>query len=207
MTLPETIRVKLSSEAAEYVSLTPVVVQEMPVRELVEHMLGLTGKDEARVRDLLLRGTLVSGASRFRWTGLEVDLEGVRALLDGFPNPEPARPFAVDRCVRAVLRGPRQPIRIAREAGSFRGIMARITRRPTFWDLVMELALSGELRYSDYSYRDRADVYRLSIDPVAAQRLRDAARLLRFSALEAQIRVVPIESLDLYVLRPETQGR
>ena len=69
MPLLDTIRVKLSSEAAEYVSITPVVVQEMPVRDLVEHMLGITGKDEARVRDLLLRGTLVSGASRFRWTG------------------------------------------------------------------------------------------------------------------------------------------
>ena len=43
---------------------------EMPMRELVEHMLGVTGKDEARVRELLLRGTLVSGASRFRWTGM-----------------------------------------------------------------------------------------------------------------------------------------
>ena len=62
MSLPETVRVKLSSEAADYVSLTPVVVQELPLRELVEHMLGITGKDEARVRDLLLRGTLVSGA-------------------------------------------------------------------------------------------------------------------------------------------------
>ena len=39
MPLLDTIRVKLSSEAAEYVSITPVVVQEMPVRDLVEHMI------------------------------------------------------------------------------------------------------------------------------------------------------------------------
>ena len=31
--LTETIRVKLSSESAGYVSITPVVVQELPVRE------------------------------------------------------------------------------------------------------------------------------------------------------------------------------
>ncbi len=46
MALPPTIRVKLSSEAADSISLTPVVVQELPVRDLIEHMLGVTGKDE-----------------------------------------------------------------------------------------------------------------------------------------------------------------
>ena len=55
------------------ISITPVVVREMPLRELVEYMLGVTGKDEARIRELLLRGTLVSGASRFRWAGWEAD--------------------------------------------------------------------------------------------------------------------------------------
>ena len=74
MALPPTVRVKLSSEAAESISITPVVVQEMPVRELVEYMLGVTGKDEARIRELLLRGSLVSGASRFRWAGWDADL-------------------------------------------------------------------------------------------------------------------------------------
>ena len=41
--LPQTVRVKLSSEAAEAIAMTPVVVQELPVRELIEHMLGVTG--------------------------------------------------------------------------------------------------------------------------------------------------------------------
>ena len=85
MPLPETVRVKLSSEAAGYVSITPVVVREMSTRELVEHMIAITGKNEARVRDLLLRGTLVSGASRFRWTGWEADAQEVVSLLATFP--------------------------------------------------------------------------------------------------------------------------
>ena len=114
--LPETIRVKLSSEAADYVSITPVLVQELPLRELVGHMLGVTGKDEARIRELLLRGTLVSGASRFRWTGWDADIDGIRHLLAGFPDPEPGRPFDAARCVRATLRTTRQPIEIPREA-------------------------------------------------------------------------------------------
>ncbi len=78
MALPQTIRVKLSSEAAEAISLTPVVVQEMPMRELVEHMLGVAGQGRGAHPRMLLRGTLVSGASRFRWAGWEPDAESLR---------------------------------------------------------------------------------------------------------------------------------
>ena len=89
MALPPTVRVKLSSEAAESISITPVVVQEMPVRELVEYMLGVTGKDEARIRELLLRGSLVSGASRFRWTGWDVDLAESARTPGHIPRSRP----------------------------------------------------------------------------------------------------------------------
>ena len=56
MSLPGTVRVKLSSEEAGAVSVTPVVVREMPLGDLVELMLDLAGKDAARIRELLLRG-------------------------------------------------------------------------------------------------------------------------------------------------------
>ena len=201
MPLPETIRVKLSSEAAEYVSLTPVVVQEMPLRDLVEHMLGVTGKDEARVRDLLLRGTLVSGASRFRWTGWEADVESVRALLAAFPDPDPARPFDPANCTRAVLRGPRQPITIPRDAAERRGIVASLLRRKSFWDHLMSIAASGNTQYAAYSYRDRADIHHLPLTAPDLKRIREAARLVRYTALQAQIRNSPIESAELCVVR------
>src|SRR6266478_3803127 len=128
MPLPDTIRVKLSSEAAEYVSITPVVVQEMPVRDLVE----------------LLRGTLVSGASRFRWTGWEAPPESIRSLLASFPDADSSRPFDAAQCKRLVLRGPRQPIGIPRDIGMTRGTWARMLRRRTFWDLLMEIAAAGK---------------------------------------------------------------
>jgi hypothetical protein len=201
MSLPDTVRVKLSSEAAEYVSLTPVVVQEMPLRELVEHMLGITGKDEARIRDLLLRGTLVSGASRFRWTGWEADGAGLRSLLTTFPDPNPSRAFDPERCVRAVLRGPRQPIDITRQVALRRGLMASMLRRPSFWDALIEAAGTGVPAYNGYSYRDRADVYQLPLAGPAAQRVRDAARLVRYTALEMLIRNAQIQSVEFYVPR------
>ena len=95
-----------------------MVVQDLPVRELVEHMLGVAGKDEARIREMLLRGTLVSGASRFRWAGWEADRESLRELLATFPDADPPRPFAAAGCMRALLRGGRQAIEIPREAAA-----------------------------------------------------------------------------------------
>ena len=96
MPLPSSVRVKLSSEVAESISITPVVVRDIPVRELIEHMIGITGKDEARVHELLLRGTLVSGASRFRWAGWDADPEAIRETLASFPDPDPGRRFAAE---------------------------------------------------------------------------------------------------------------
>src|SRR5438552_19162744 len=112
MPLPDTIRVKLSSEAAESISITPVVVQDIPMRELIEHMLGITGKDTARLHELLLRGTLVSGASRFRWAGWDADRQAIESALATFPDPDPRRKFSADRCIRAALRAPGRRIEI-----------------------------------------------------------------------------------------------
>jgi hypothetical protein len=164
-------------------------------------MLGVTGKDEARVRDLLLRGTLVSGASRFRWTGWEADTESVRVLLAAFPDPDPARAFIASHCMRVVLRGPRQPITIPRDAAERRGVIASLLRRKSFWDHLMSIADSGASRYGGYSYRDRADVFHLPLPAADLKHIREAARLVRYTALQAQIRNVPIESAELYVVR------
>lgn len=197
MSLPATVRVKLSSENAEYVSLTPVVVQELPVRDLVEHMLGITGKDEARIRELLLRGTLVSGATRFRWTGWEADVPSIRALLAGFPDPDPARPFDPARCVRAILRTTRQPIEIPKEAGMRKPLF----RRTSFWNVLMEVAAASTPRYEDYSYRDRVDVYHATLAIESGVRLRQSVSLLKYTKLKEQIAGAALEAVDLYLIR------
>jgi hypothetical protein len=197
MSLPATVRVKLSSEAAEGISITSVVAQDLPLRDLVEHMLGITGKNEARVRELLLRGTLVSGASRFRWTGWEADLDGLRELLATFPSDDPARVFVPGRCVRAVLRGGRQAIHIPREAGARKPLL----RRESFWDVLMDLAAAGEIQYLHYSYKDRADCYRLDMPLAAAEKLRGASEVVKYSSLREQIRPAGFVWAELYVER------
>jgi len=197
MALPEIVRVKLSSEAAESISITPVVVQDLPVRELVEHMLGVIGKDEQRVRELLARGSLVSGASRFRWVGWQPDPGSLRELLATFPDPEPGRPFAAERCVHATLRGGRQPIEIPREA------MARksLFQRESFWDVLIEVIGAAPLSYSGYSYRDRADRYLRQFTHDEVVRLRSASGNVKFSTLRDQIRTVAFGQADLRVTR------
>ena len=142
MALPQTIRVKLSSEAAESISLTPVVVQELAVRELMEHMLGVTGKDEARIRELLLRGTLVSGGVAIPMGGMGRGLRKACAtLLATFPDPDPARgvrrrAIACARCCAADGRPSR-----------FRGKPARAracSSARVFGTLLMEVVAGSD---------------------------------------------------------------
>jgi len=146
---------------------------------------------------LLLRGTLVSGASRFRWTGWDADLDALRELLATYPGDDPARPFASARCVRAVLRGGRQPIQIPREAGARKPLL----RKASFWDVLMDLAAAGEMHYLHYSYKDRADCFRLDMPLAAAEKLRAAGEVVKYSSLREQIRSAGFVWAELYVER------
>ena len=197
MALPQTVRVKLSSEVAEAISITPVVLQELPVRELVEHLLGIAGKDESRIREILLRGTLVSGASRFRWAGWDADVASLRELLATFPDAAPARPFAAAGCIRATLRGGRHAIEIPREAAARKALF----QRKSFWDLLMEVVGASGPAYSGYSYRDRADRYLREFTPAEAERIRAAASAVRYSTLGDQIRGVGFARAELHATR------
>jgi hypothetical protein len=195
--LPETIRVKISSEAADSISLTPVVVREMLTRELIEAMLGVAGKDPARVHDLLQRGSLVAGASRFRWQGWDADRAAIEAALATFPDPDPGREFARKSCLHAVLKGPKVRIDIPREAGSER----RLFQKRSFWDVLMEYAEAARPRYAGYSYRERADHYTVEVPPAGAIRLRESAGAIRYSTLEVQVRHAHFDMIEFYVTR------
>jgi hypothetical protein len=197
MSLPATVRVKLSSEAAGAISITPVVVRDMPSRELIENMLGLTGKDVDRVRELLLRGALVNGASRFRWQGWEADPGGIRQILDTFPDPNPSRPFQANECTRALLRGPHAQIEIPREAAAKK----RFLRRTSYWDVLLNVVGAADPAYQDYSYRDRADTYRIALTAESAATLRTETAKLTYSTLAQQIRFAQFDTIDLFLPR------
>jgi hypothetical protein len=197
MALPQTVRVKLMSEAAGFISLSPVVAQDLAVRDLIESILAVTGKDEPRIREILLRGTMIVGASRFRWAGWDADAEAVRQLLAGFPDSDPARPFAAERCTCAIFMGGRQEITILRDAAARR----RLFRRRTFWDDLMAVAGEGAAAYAEYSYRYRADRYVRELSPAEAGRIREAARKARFGALCDQVRPAAFTRAELFAER------
>jgi hypothetical protein len=174
-----------------------VVVEEIAVRDLIEHMLPVTGKDQPRICEILLRGSLVSGASRLRWQGWQAEPDAIHEILATFPDPDPSRVFTVRSCTRAVLRGSRQPIEIPREAVSRRGLF----QRQTFWDLLMELVAGGAATYADYSYRDRADRFIREFTLAEAGRLRSGAAAVSYSTLRDQIRSAAFTGAELYVRR------
>jgi hypothetical protein len=201
MALPTTVRVKLSTEAAGAIMITPVVVQELPIRDLVGYMLAVAGKDEGRLYEILLRGSLVSGASRLRWPGWEADRESLREMLATFPDPDPTLEFAAGRCTRAVLTGGRLAIEIGREAASSGGLF----RRSGFWEELMEMVSASAPVYAGYSYRDAADRYRCLLTAGTCARLRAAAQSLRHSTLRARIQTEAFAVVEVYTERRPVQ--
>jgi hypothetical protein len=195
--LPQKIRVKLSSEEAGAISLTPVVSRELPIAELLAEVLAVTGKDEARIREILQRGTLVSGASRFRWQSWEPDAESLRAALAAFPDPDPARLFSPAHCVLAILRGGRQSLALPKDAAARHGLF----RRTSFWDVLMRLLVASPPQYSGYSYRDRADRYRRELTPAERGELQASAGLLQYRSLRGSVATGGFTEVELTVVR------
>ena len=192
MALPDPLRVKISSETAGYLSLTPVVVQSMPLVEVLERIAAHFGPDAARAREVLRRGSLVSGASRLRWEPLETTHEEVAAALARLPGPEPSRPLDAARCIRLVLAGPADRIELDRATAARK----RLLRARSFWDDLLRMLPACQPEYVGYLYRERADHYRVPLAPEQRAALRDACRLLAYS-----LHTTSFECVELIVAR------
>ena len=195
MPVPDILRVKLSSEAAEFVALTSVVVRQLPFVELLEHVVSATGPEAARVRDILKRGSLVSGATRFRWQGWEHELAEIEGAIAALPQPEPTRPFAAERCQRITLLAHATRIELAREAAEQR----RLFKQRSYWQSLMEAAVAPQ--YVAYLYKDHADHYRAHLTPQQRERLQAESALLKFDSVAKQIQRTSFDRLDLIVAR------
>jgi hypothetical protein len=197
MPLPDTIRVKLSTEAAGSISLTPVVVRDLPIGELFDLILPVTGKQIERIEEIFLRGTLVSGASRFRWEGWLPEREEVEAMLARYPDSDPNRAFNPAQCTRIILTGARSRIEIPAEAAHRRSFF----RRATFWSAVSEAIRGAAIKYVEYSYRERADRYRVPLSGEARVQLRSAANSLGYSSLTRQVQSSDFDTADFLAAR------
>ncbi|HEY7679546.1 MAG TPA: hypothetical protein VIC04_03440 [Terriglobia bacterium] len=171
---PEKIRVKLVSEAAEYVTVSHVVQRDFTLYELVGVMVPVVGSDAVRIRQMMRVGTISTGDYRYRWDGVEIEAEEVVAILETFPHADPLRPFEPERCVLVRFRRGQETLDLPRESAMRKALFAK----QSFWEGLLGMAAGG-LRYADYSHADQADVFSLAVDAETWQTVRGLLPLLK----------------------------
>ena len=176
------IRVKLVSEAAEYVTVSHVVQRDFTLHELVEVMVPVLGTDVVRIRQMIRVGTVSTGDYRYRWEGVEVALEELEGVLEAFPRADPSRAFEPESCFLIRFRRGQETLDLPRDAAARKPLFGK----QSFWDGLMELA-AGAMRYRDYSHVDKADIFAMTIGPEEWSRLR--ALLLQLKPKSAAERV------------------
>jgi hypothetical protein len=191
MALPETIPIRYTEEEAEYLSVRPVVRQTFRQEELLDMILRVTGKDVARVQQILRAGSVVYHAYRYWWNAIEVDETELRAALGRYPDADPARAFRAADCAAVLLESSgapgRHPIEISRQEGS----QKKLFRRRSFWDALMTLAAEAPLDYEGYSYERCADLFRLYVSEAQVRSLANAVSKLARRELGAKLARLP----------------
>ena len=199
MALPESIPIRYTEEEAGYVTVRPVVRQTFRLDELLDMVLSVTGKDVARIRQILRSGTVVYHFYRYWWLGFDADEEELSAALGRFPDADPSRPFDAEQCALAVFESggvnPRHLLDLHQAAGSKR----RMFRGQSFWERLLEIAGNEKVWYHGYSYGRRADLYRLDLDGENVLQIAQAAKSLAPGNLRAALGVLSDAACILFV--------
>src|ERR1700730_17322085 len=187
MPLPEAIPVRYTEEQAGYVSFRPVMRQSFRPDQLLDMVLSVTGKDAARIRQILHSGTVVFHFYRYWWTGFDIDPSELAGLLARFPDPDPSREFRSAECTSLAIESgatpPRPAVEIQKQAIS----RSRLFRRRSFWDALLAEVSSNPVTYNGYSFAHHADLYWLELTPEARARLATAAASLAPPALRPEL--------------------
>lgn len=187
MALPETIPVRFTEEEAEYLSVRPVRRQVFRIEQLVDMILCVTGKDQARIEQILRAGSVVFHFYRYWWQGFEADSAALSQLLSKFPENEPGRKFCAEQCsavlIEAAGRPGRDPVELPRALAARR----KLFRRRSFWDALMSLAERKLPTYQHYSYAHRADLFALPLEAAEKSILAAEAKRLARRELRAQV--------------------
>jgi hypothetical protein len=199
--------VRYSDEEAGYVTIRPVVRQTFRLDELLDMILSVAGKDVTRVRQILRSGTVVYHFFRYWWAGFDADEVELRDALTRFPDPEPSRSFSPERCARATFEvtgiNPHPLLELDRAAASRR----RIFRGKSFWDSLLEIAGHEKLTYQGYSYGQRADLYRLELNPENLEQLTQAAKRFAPRKLRPPLRAALSAARIVFACTRETAAQ
>ena len=206
MPLPETIPVRYTEEEAGYVTVRPVVRQTFRLDELLDMILSVTGKDAARIRQILHSGTVVYHFFRYSWAGFDADEAELSAALTRFPDADPSRPFDADKCTMALFESGGVHTRRVLELDRAAGLKRRLFRGKSFWDRLGEIAATEKPAYQGYSYNHRADIYRFDLNGKNILEIAEAAKRLAPGNLGAALRVLPDASRILFVCPRSTSA-
>ena len=198
MAPPEVISVRYTEEEAGYVSIRPVFRQSFRLSDLLDMVLGVTGKHPARIRQILRSGSVSFHFHRYWWDGFQIEEQELAALLARFPDPDPSRTFRPEACTAALVEAGGLPPRLMLELDRAGALRTRLFRRRCFWDALLAAA-SGSLAYDGYSYLRRADLYRLDLSGELPALLAAAAKSLAPRDLRRSLRALDRASHIVFV--------
>ncbi len=190
MPLPETISVRYTEEEAGYVSVRPLIKQTFRLHELTGMVVSVTGKDPARVRQILHAGTLVYHSFRYWWSGFDVSAEELASVLAQFPDDDPSRKFRAQDCSAVLIEAGGTPPRAILELTREQAKRKRLLHSRSLWDTLTAIAQSGPLAYQGYSHARRADLYRRVLSQQELAALLDDALKFAPRDLRASLRAL-----------------
>lgn len=201
MTAPERIPVRLTDEVAGYVDTRPVLRQTFTLHDLVGLVLATTGKNPARIAEILRSGTCTYNIYRYWWDGFALDEARLEAVLAEFPNPDALRAFRPEACTWMMLASAEEPVphtlMLERSVLSRR----RWFQREGFWDFLLGLARAKAPAYRDYSYYHRGDLYACALEAGDLAQLDQAAARLAPRGLRQQLARATWVRLELFCPR------
>lgn len=181
---------RYTEEEAGYVSFRPVVRQTFRPDQLLDMVLSVTGKDAARIKQILRSGTVVFHFYRYWWSGFDIDQADLAGLLARFPDPDPSREFRGTECTMLAVESasipPRPTIEVNKDAISLRGLF----RGRSFWDAVLYEASLSPVAYHGYSFAHRADLYHLELTAESRSRLVAAAASLAPRTMRKELQAI-----------------
>jgi hypothetical protein len=196
---PEFIPIRYTEEEAGYVTVRPVVRQTFRFNDLLDMVLGVTGKQPDRIRQILRSGSVSFRSYRYTWDGFEITEQELNAPLARFPDADPSRAFPPHACTAALLEtGGARPGHIM-ELTRSNASRKRLFRGSSFWDVLMETAARNALGYEGYSYLRRGDLYRLDVADELLASLAQAAGALAPRDLRRDLRALDRASRIVFV--------
>ena len=167
----------------------------------------VAGKDPRRVQQILRAGTVVFHSYRYWWDGFEPDPAALQEILDTYPDADPSKPFVAERCGEVILESsgspPRHSLRIKREEAAQKRSLGAWFRHGNFWDAIMKFAGDSDapkrLRYREYSYPLRADLYSRTLNAEDVVRLASDANRFASRGLRVELMSLPSVSQIVFV--------